>query len=79
MTLSLRGLKHYVSALVEAKVGASENYMRKERVREAIQQCLADLIASSVTTQEQLTELFDDVDISVKALKMIPFEVWEKL
>jgi hypothetical protein len=53
--------------------------MRKERVREAIQQCLADLIASSVTTQEQLTELFDDVDISVKALKMIPFEVWEKL
>lgn len=62
------------------KVGASPDYMKKERVREKLQQLIADHVASGeITDQASLQQFLKDVEISMTALKMIPFEVWGKL
>lgn len=64
----------------EAKVKASADYMRKEKVREAIQAMVASQIGSGdVNDQEALARYFADIDMAAEALKQIPFEVWTKL
>lgn len=66
--------------LEEAKIGASPEYMKKERVREAFQQVIASMVAAGdVQDDNDLQELFNAADLSLKALKMIPFDVWKKL
>lgn len=69
----LRALVH------EAKVSASASYMRKERVREALQEIVASMVGDSVKSDKDLAEVFKDIDMAVNALKMIPFDVWVKL
>jgi hypothetical protein len=62
------------------KIAASPEYMKKERVREKLQQLIADNVASGeITDQAGLEQFIKDIDISMTALKMIPFEVWGKL
>jgi len=64
----------------EAKVGASAEYMKKERVREAFQQVIASMVAAGdVQDEKDLQELFNAANLSLNALKMIPFDVWKKL
>jgi hypothetical protein len=64
----------------EAKVGASAEYMKKERVREAFQQVIAGMVAvGEVNDEKELQDLFKAASISLTALKMIPFDVWKKL
>jgi len=64
----------------EAKIGASPDYMKKERVREELQKLISDHVASGdIVDQPSLEQFIKDVDISMTALKMIPFEVWGKL
>ena len=62
------------------KIGASADYMKKERVREQLQGLIAGYVASGeITDQKSLEQFIKDVDVSMTALKMIPFEVWQKL
>lgn len=64
----------------EAKVKASADYMRKEKVREAIQAMVsAHVNSGAVDNQEALARYFADIDMAAEALKQIPFEVWTKL
>ena len=64
----------------EAKVGAHPDYMKKERVREKLQQIVAELVASGeVKDEKDLEETFGAADMSLKALKMIPLDVWKKI
>lgn len=67
-------------AIIEAKVGASPEYMKKERVREALQGMISGMVASGqVTDQAALDETIAALDMSIKALKMVPFEVWQRM
>ncbi len=62
------------------KIGASPAYMKKERVRERLQQLIADQVAAGeITDQDTLDGVLKDVDMAMGALKSIPFEVWQKL
>lgn len=64
----------------EAKVKASVEYMKKERVREALQSVIAGMVASGdVNNDQDLVELFKAASMSLDALKMIPLDVWKKL
>jgi len=64
----------------ETKIGASADYMKKERVRAIMQQAVAGMVSSGeISSQEELDSAFSALDMSVKALRMIPFEVWGKL
>jgi hypothetical protein len=62
----------------EAKAAASPEYMKKERVREALQALVAGMVSrGEVTDQATLDEAFGALDMSLGALKMVPFEVWQ--
>jgi len=62
------------------KIGASSEYMKKERVREQLQQVITDHVRSGeISDDESLKQFIKDVDLSMTSLKMIPFEVWKKL
>jgi len=76
MRLSLPSLRR----LIKEAIGASENYMKKERIREDLQARIADAVSSGdVKNEKDLEDYFKTVDMAVKALKMIPFEVFVKL
>ena len=78
MRLTLGQLRQVVREA--GKVHASPEYMKKERVREKLQQLVADHVASGeITDQATLEQFIKDVDISMTALKMIPFDVWMKM
>jgi hypothetical protein len=66
--------------LRETKVAASSEYMKKEAVREALQGLVTNMVATGqLTNQAGLDEAFAALDMSVKALKMVPFEVWQRM
>ena len=81
MKTHLKALKELIAeAILEAKVCASSKYLKKEVTREKLQDIVVDLVGSGkVTNDDELKDLFNDIDIAAKALKMIPFEVWKKL
>lgn len=54
--------------------------MKKERIREKLQQLIAGAVASGeVTDQTSLDQVVKDIDTAMTALKVIPFEVWTKI
>lgn len=64
----------------EAKIGPGTDYLRKEKIREALQQMIVGLVASGqLSDQASLDEAFGALDMSVKALKMVPYEVWQRM
>lgn len=66
--------------IAEALVSAGADYMRKERVREALQAMIIGMVKDSrIADQAGLDEAFLALDMSVKALKMVPFEAWQGL
>ncbi len=78
MKLKLGRLRQIVREA--GKIGVSPDYIKKERVREKLQQLIADHVATGkITDQAGLEQFVKDVDISMTALKMIPFEVWGKM
>lgn len=77
MKTSMRELRKMVA---EAKVGASPGYMKKEALRQALQDIVSDSVGSGQASDEEaLQQVFRDMDTALKALKMIPFDVWKKL
>lgn len=78
MKLTVRELRH---AIREAgKIGASPEYMKKERIREQLQKIIADNVASGdIADQAALDQFIKDIGTSMTALKMIPFDVWSKM
>lgn len=54
--------------------------MKKEAVREKLQGIIADAVsAGEIADQASLEQFLVDINTSMTALKMIPFEVWVKL
>jgi hypothetical protein len=70
----------FAEAMKEAKVGASASYLSKEKVREQFQKNIVELVKSKqVQSQEELESFFQDADMALKALKMVPIAVWMKM
>ena len=73
----MKNLRSIVRAMVSEAVGASAEYMKKEAVRQQLQ----DLIASKVTAgeiqdQKQLEDWFQAASMALMALKMVPLEAY---
>jgi len=73
-------LKKFIeTTLQEVKIGPSKNYLKKELVRQKLQDLIISEVQNgSIKTQEDLEEWWDTADMSLKALKMIPIQVWKK-
>lgn len=70
----------FAGAMKEAKVGASASYLSKERIREQFQKSVVELVKSKqIQSQEDLESFFQDADMALKALKLVPIAVYMKL
>lgn len=66
--------------LISEIVRASPEYMKKERTREAIQNVIKGMVSSGeIQNAADLENFFSSADMSLKALKMVPFQVYEKM
>lgn len=78
--MSAKVLKSFIKEAIKGKVAASPSYMKKEAVREKLQGIIADAVANGeIADQASLEQFLVDINTSMTALKMIPFEVWTKL
>lgn len=72
--------KLFAEAMAEARVSAHPDYLKREKVRERIQQHVVELVKSGeIKTQEELDAFWETTDMAVKALKMLPINVWVKV
>jgi len=72
--------KNLDKIISEAKISASDDYQKKERLREALQNVFISLVKNGdIKSQEDLSQAVKDVDLVMTTLKIIPFEVWKKL
>jgi hypothetical protein len=76
MRLSLSNLR----TLISEAIGASASYMKREKIREDLQRRVVDaVISGDINDEGDLQEYFETIDMAVKALKMIPYEVFTKI
>lgn len=63
--------------LLEAVHGISAAGQAKEQIRAGVQALIQQAVLDGrVTTQEELDELHAALDMSLKALKMVPLQAW---
>lgn len=66
--------------LINEIVNISPEYMKKERVREAIQNVITGMVnAGEISNRQELENFFSSADMSLRALKMVPFETYAKI
>lgn len=79
MKIAVKVLRHIIREVGE-KIGASADYMLKERIREQLQELIVDNVASGkIVDQAGLDRFIKDVGTATLALKGIPFDVYAKL
>ena len=65
-------------SLREGTISAHPSYMKKEAIRERLQDMVkAAIEAGDITGPEEFDRYIADVDMALKALKMVPFAAWE--
>jgi len=68
------------SIIKEVSAAASPEYMKKEALREELQRFVVEkIISKSINNQQQLDSLFQTIEMIVSTLKMIPFDIWQKI
>jgi hypothetical protein len=61
----------------EALNAASPEYLRKEAIKDTIQNVLVQRVSSGeISSQEGVDDFFKTVDMAARTLRAIPFEVW---
>lgn len=61
------------------QVGAGTEYLAKERLRELVQGIIEDAVRSkTIKSQNDLDSTIFDMTMAINALRMVPFEVWQK-
>lgn len=69
-----------IKEFVNEVVRITPEYAKKERVRQAIQDVIVSLVSSGeIMNDSDLKNFFSSSEMSLKALKMVPFDVYSKL
>jgi len=70
-------LRSIIKSLVNEAVAASKEYMKKEAVRQQLQDLIMSKVASGeIRDQVQLDEWFQTSMMALNALKMVPIEAY---
>ena len=76
MEMNKRQFEALLRETIRETVSMGKDYVRKEAVMSSLKECLMERIASGeVSDDASLKEFFDAVDMSVKSLRMVPFDV----
>lgn len=69
-----------VYAAINEVVKASVAYLKKERVRGALERIIKDEVKKGhIKNQEDLNEFFTTAEMSLDALEMVPYDVYAKV
>lgn len=69
-------LKEFINEIVRI----SPEYAKKEKVRETIQSVIVSMVSDGrLKSDSDLENFFSSAEMSLKALKMVPFDVYKKL
>ena len=61
------------------RVSASKSYMKKEDVRENLQNLLQNAVSDGIVrSQEDLEDWWETIEMAKNALRMVPFDAWKK-
>jgi hypothetical protein len=73
-------VENLLRELINEIVNISPDYQKKERVREAIQNVITGMVRSGqIQNAQELENFFSSADMSLRALKMVPFETFTKI
>lgn len=73
----MKNLRSIVRSMVSEAIGASKDYMKKEAVRQQLQDFIASKVSSGeIQDQAQLEEWFKSASMALMALKMVPIEAY---
>jgi hypothetical protein len=73
-------VKTLLQEFINEIVNISPEYMKKERVREAIQNVITSMVSKGeIQNAQELENFFSSADMSLRALKMVPFETFTKI
>lgn len=65
---------------IHEAIAAGPAYMTKEKIRENIQNLVVDAVqAGGVKSQDELDEWWKTVEISIKSLRLIPFNIVKRM
>lgn len=77
INIDVKELRSIIKNLVLEAIAASKEYMKKEAVRQQLQDFIAAKIASGeINDQVQLDEWFQTSIMALNALKMVPIEAY---
>lgn len=72
--------KSVLELYVEEVVRASPEYMKKETIRQAIQDIIMSLVAKGeISNPADLESFFSSATMSLRALQGVPFKVYQQL
>ena len=61
-------------------ISASPEFMKKERTREMLQALVIEALKSGAFEDDETREeFFNQLQLAITTLKVIPFEIWQKL
>ncbi len=64
----------------EASIGASPEYMRKEAIRQRLQDdVISRVISGEIGDQLSLDEFFSTIDMALRALRGVRFETYARI
>lgn len=64
--------------VLEEAAKASKDYMKKEAVRQRIQDLASSMVAAGeITSEAELADFWKTVEMSAAALKMVPFDAFK--
>lgn len=73
-------MKTILQQFISETIKASPAYMKKEKVRQQMQDHVVELVKQGeISTPEELEKHFENVKMSLDALKMVPLDVYQKL
>lgn len=66
--------------ITESRVGASDDYLKKEDVRRSIQDMVTMMVKDGrISTQNDLEDVFKTMTMAISSLKMVPLDAFKRL
>jgi nickel-dependent lactate racemase len=66
--------------LIEQTISATPEYLKKEKIRQELQDVIVSRVASGdIKNEKELAGVVNDMHIAMTALKMIPLVAWKRL
>lgn len=80
MKITVKQLREEVRKAGGERIAASDSYMKKEAIRQKLQDLVAGMVAAGeVADQVTLEDAFKTLEMALEALKHVPIAAWQQM